>query len=81
MSIRQAPPVEAAERVALRRWLRGKGIRPAKGTRSMDTQRLMIQVHRAGGEPCAIVRQARREVAAKRKATQLLLNREAGNGS
>ena len=59
---------EAAERVALRRWLRRRDISPVKGEEPNHTELLMKQVMQAGGDPHELMRIADREVDA-RKAT------------
>ena len=59
---------EAAERVAMRRWLRKQGIEPVtKGIEPNDTELLMKQVFKAGGEFDELMAQGRAKVDARRK--------------
>ncbi len=49
---------EAAERVALRRWLRKHDIEPVMGNEPSHTDRLMKQVLKAGGDPHTLMAEA-----------------------
>lgn len=52
--------IEAVERVALRRWLRRKGVKPVMGCEPLHTERLMKQVMAARGDPFRLMSEARR---------------------
>ncbi|KKN12241.1 hypothetical protein LCGC14_1018580 [marine sediment metagenome] len=59
---------EAAERNAMRRWLRKQGLDPVTmGQEPNDTQKLMIQVQRAGGDFEKLMAEGRAKVDARRK--------------
>lgn len=59
---------EAAERNAMRRWLRKQGLKPvAKGQKLNDTKKLMIQIMEAGGRCDDIMALGRAKVDARRK--------------
>ncbi len=59
---------EAAERNAMRRWLRSQGIKPvARGKGLNDTQKLMVQVLRTGGDVGKLMAEGRAKVDARRK--------------
>jgi len=53
---------EAAERVAMRHWLAKRGIEPVMGQEPSHTQRLMIQVYKAGGDPEVLMAAGRKKV-------------------
>ena len=53
---------EAAERVAMRHWLRHKGICPVRGQEPNHTELLMKQVFRAGGNYEALMAAGRTRV-------------------
>ena len=53
---------EAGERVAMRRWLRRRGIVPVTGQEPSDTERLMKQVFALGGDPHALMAEGRAAV-------------------
>ena len=57
---------EAAERNAMRRWLRSQGRDPVtEGQEPNDTQKLMIQVLRAGGDCDKLMAEGRAKVDAR----------------
>lgn len=53
---------EAAERVAMRHWLRAHGIKPIMGQEPHHTERLMKQVVAAGGDPSGLMADGRAKV-------------------
>jgi hypothetical protein len=53
---------QAAERVAMRRWLRVKGIAPVMGNEPNHTELLMKQVMAAGGDPTVVMQKGRETV-------------------
>lgn len=66
---------EAAERTAMRRWLREQGIDPvAMGQEPSDTELLMKQVFHAGGDPQKLMAEGRETVDEKKR-----LKNEEGN--
>lgn len=54
--------VEAAERVAMRRWLVIRGIDPSMGCNESSTRRLINQVRDAGGDPDSLMQSGRDRV-------------------
>lgn len=62
---------EAAERVAMRHWLREHGADPVMGQEPHHTQRLMIQVQRLGGDPHKLMREGCERVERQKKAEAL----------
>ena len=58
---------EAAERVAMRHWLAKRGIKPVVGQEPSHTQKLMIQVFRAGGDPDVLMAEGRAKVDKRRR--------------
>ena len=53
---------QAADRVALRRWLRVRKIAPVMGNEPNHTELLMKQVHAAGGDPHALMLEAQANI-------------------
>jgi hypothetical protein len=53
---------EAAERVAMRHWLRVKGINPIMGNEPNHTELLMKQVFAAGGDPTVLMQKGRETI-------------------
>ena len=58
---------EAAERVAMRRWLRKHGVDPVMGQEPHHTERLMKQVFAAGGNPDVLMAKGRAKVDARKQ--------------
>ena len=54
--------MQAAERTALRRWLRSRGVLPTLGTDPSHTELLMKQVHKASGDPLEVMKAGRDHV-------------------
>jgi|GEM_PF-6543291 len=61
---------QAAERTAMRRWLRTRGIAPVMGQEPSHTELLMKQVLAAGGDPGAVMAKGRAELDARIRARE-----------
>ena len=53
---------ENAERVEMRWWLRHQGINPVMGNEPSHSELLMKQIHKAGGDPHALMTAGRAKV-------------------